>query len=47
MHLGGSLQIQHTKVDPIGAGPAVRKGRVENPLKLVSFIREVRWAPCK
>ena len=41
MHLGGSLQILHTRVDPIGGGSDVRKGRVVNPSKSVLFTEEV------
>ena len=41
MHLESSLQILHTRVDPIGGGPEVGKGRVVNPSKLVSFTEEV------
>ena len=47
MHLGGSLQILHTRVDPIGGGPEVGKGRIVNPSKSMSFTEEVRWARCR
>ena len=42
MHLGGSLQILHIRVDPKGNGPPTWMGSLVNPSKSISLTGEVR-----